>query len=675
MKKVRVSWFIIAFVGIILSLSCSAMYQNQRFDLEQFYQTGTIYNYPSQWYNVSTDTVYYDAAENQLNVTSDEAVEVYWLETDAYQWNYILCDIKDMNIESMHWNVELLNETGAVTGTVDWELKKGENILSPGNYKFKGLVIHINGQKGLCYTIDSVTFRDQLSTFSMTKFLKVAVIIFCIYLPLAAIIYLYLKKKKYAWNFYAIVDGLQTLFIRVGQWGLYCKWSKRKRSFVRTSLFLAIFMISLIFTNLELYSDKDGYKYMTALCIILTYVMVFISVEKPLERKNWKTPVTAAWFSLWGLVIISDFVVDKFYCYVGWMMLLCMTFFYFVVQNMENPFQIIDELAHAFEVTFCINVVGNLLCRPQNPGQRYCGIYKNPNVFSFYLITIICCFFLELDKCKIKGKKKTLRYVVGIALAVEQLWLAQSLTGFLMLLFVMAIWLLRRRMLYHMEKQHMGISGKRLLKGMAACGISLICMWTFSWGINHLPQILGTQVIYPVDFYQMELPRYSWSMDVWAAEGNAITNSRIYQKLFQSHSLESFTTGRNDLFKLFLQNMNLWGHYYKLEVAGSKWSAHNECIGMAYRYGVFTIIPYGLFLIYVAKSVVIRFFKYYKENPYVSFIAGIVAVCILKLLSDKFEQPFRSAGWMLFYYLIGFLLCNEEKERRKRNDIGEESQK
>lgn len=669
-KRVRASWLIIILIGIIISLSCSAMYQSKHFDLDQFYDAGAEYSYQSQFYNASTDTIIYDAIKNQLNVVADEAMQLYWFETDAYRWNYISCKIKQMNTASMQWRLEFLDENGNAIGTKEWDLTQGENILPLGEVKFKGLCIHVDGQNGLEYTIGNVVLRDKLSTFSIQKFILAAVIFLCIYLVLAYALYQKYQKKQYRWDIYCVVDALQSVYIRIGQWGLKCK-NLKNRSLLRTILFFAIFMISLMFTNFELYTEPEGYKYMIAICVILLYAIAFISIEKPLTKKDWRTPLTMAWVSLWILVIISDFIVDKFYCYTGWIMLLCMTFFYFVVQNMKNPFQIFDEVAHAFEFTFVINTVGNVISRPMITGQRYCGMYKNPNVFSFYLVIILCCFLLELDKCSMKKNKKNARFVIGILLVLEQLWLTQSFTGIIMTGVIFIIWILRRRMLYHTEKVHEKRTWKDLIRWVITGVLSVICMCVFYFGIRYLPDLLGIRIVYPSDYYQVELPQYSWTMDVWAAEGNIITNSRIYKKLFQSHSIESLTTGRNSLYRMFLQNMNLWGHYYKLEMAGSNFSAHNEFIGMAYRYGVFAIVPYLCLIVCIIKSVIKRFFKYYKENPYVFFIAGIMAACILKLLSDKFEQPFRSVGWMLFYYVIGFLLSSGDTGWRRPNDTGE----
>lgn len=655
-RRINTSWIVIFFVGVIASLSLAAMHEDGTCNFKQFYDSGTVYNYQSQFYNISTDTINYELANNSINVQSDDAVVQYWLETDDYRWNYMICDIKKMNAESIIWDMELLNAAGQIVEQRKWELKQGKNILELGVEKFKGMNIHISNQNGLSYTINNIEFRDKLSVFSVTDFLIWAAVYMIIYLCMVLLIRNFMKKKDLKFDFYKPIDLLQSCYIRIGNYGTNCKWSGEKRSRWRTILFFTIFLLSVILTNLEIYTTFVGYKYTATLCVILTYVIIFISIEKPLEKKNWRAPIAGAWFSLWGLSVVSDFIVDKFYFLTGWMMLLCFTFFYFVIQNMKNPYQIIDDFSRAMQYSFIMNVAGNILCRPENPGQRYCGMYKNPNVFSFYLVIILVLFLLELDKLKAKQKSKgSTKYVIGIFLILQQLWMAQSLTGVLMALTVGFFWVLRRRMIYRREEKHERISLPAVLNGIKTVAGGILCGIAFAWCINHVPQLLGTQVIYPEDFYQMQMPKMSWGIDVYAAERNAITNSRLYQKVFQAFSLDSLTTGRVAIYLQFIQNMNLWGHYSKLNIAGSKWSAHNELLGIAFRYGVFAIVPYIAFLWYAFKNAVTEFFSDYRKNPYVFCILGVIVVSILKLSVDKFEQPFRSAGWMAFYFLIGFL--------------------
>ena len=195
----------------------------------------------------------------------------------------------------------------------------------------------------------------------------------------------------------------------------------------------------------------------------------------------------------------------------------------------------------------------------------------------------------------------------------------------------------------------------------AAFCIAVAAVVLFGWGIRHVPQFLGTQIIYPRDdVFQQKLSFFTDTINVYAADRNSLMNSRIFQKIFQATSLDSLTTGRIGIYQQMIANMNLWGHYYRLNVAGHKFLAHNELLGMAFRYGVFAIIPYTMFLWYLLRAAVKKFFYSCKKNPYVFSILAMIVVALLKLMANQFEQPFRSMGWMTFYFWLGILFCKDE---------------
>lgn len=667
-KCINLTRVVIFLTGVIASLSLAAMHEDGRYDLNQFYDAGTVYNYQSQSYNISTETVIYNLENNTSTVQADEAQIQYLMETKDYPWNYLICNIGAINTDNMDWTIEFVNQNAQVLGTQEWSLKKGENILFlNGQYQFQKMNIYIRGQKGLSYTIDSMVFRDKLSEFSLSEFAFWSGLYLLLYLVLVQLFLKYWKKRQSCLNCYKVVEWLQTVYIRVGSYGVGRQWQDKKRVSFRKSLFFLLFLTSWLLTNLEVYSKETGCKYAMAICMLFLGIISFVSVEKPLTRKNWNTPVAAGWITLWIMSVISDFLVDKFYFLVGWMMIFVFGFFYFVIQNMKNPYQIIDDFTAAIRGTFWFNIVFCFFTRPENPLQRYCGFYKNPNVYSFYLTIVLIVFLLELDKCSLQTKiRQQMQSVVGICLVLYQIWLTQSLTGVIMVFVIGMLWLLRRRMIYHTQKREQN-AGQKIYRRYYVLSVfaGVFAVFFLSWGINHVPQLLGTQIIFPEDFYQLNFPALSMSMDVYAAELNFLKDSRLYQKVFQAVSLDSLSTGRAAIYMQFIQNMNLWGHYYKLDIAGAKMSAHNELLGMAFRYGVFAVIPYIVFLWSILKRAWKQFFREYRENPYVVTLLAILLVSLIKLSVDKFEQPFRSVGWMAFYFLTGFFFCKDDFVWRK----------
>ncbi len=661
MNLTRTKWIVIFFVGIIASLSLAAMHEDGSYNLNQFYDAGTVYNYQSQSYNISTDTLTYHLDNNRITVDAQEASVQYWMETEDYVWNYIVCNMKEVSSEPIIWDVEFMDESGNVTGRKEWRLTKGENILEPDGAKFKVLNIKIHQQAGSFYTIGSIHFRDRLSTFSGKSFVFWASIFMIFYCIIAVGIIFFIQKRQISLDLYQIVDTLQSGYIRIGNYGINCGLSKSNRRRCRVILFFLLFLSSIISVNMGWYVKAAYFKYMLLIGVIILLAVTFLSVEEPLEKKNWRSPLVGSWFVFWTMAVVSEFIVDKFFCHVGWVMLLAFPFYYFVMQNMKHPYQMVADFSRAAQWTFVVEVVVSFFCRPAIPGMRYCGIYKNPNILCFYLEVMLILFLTELDKRLMKNRKRgTIKYIVAIGLVLQQLWMTQSLTGFLMTASVFFFWFVRRRILHYSAD----IQKKSMYHPVylfAAFCIAVAAVVLFGWGIRHVPQFLGTQIIYPRDdVFQQKLSFFTDTINVYAADRNSLMNSRIFQKIFQATSLDSLTTGRIGIYQQMIANMNLWGHYYRLNVAGHKFLAHNELLGMAFRYGVFAIIPYTMFLWYLLRAAVKKFFYSCKKNPYVFSILAMIVVALLKLMANQFEQPFRSMGWMTFYFWLGILFCKDE---------------
>ena len=97
---------------------------------------------------------------------------------------------------------------------------------------------------------------------------------------------------------------------------------------------------------------------------------------------------------------------------------------------------------------------------------------------------------------------------------------------------------------------------------------------------------------------------------------------------------------------------------------------HSGFIIIAYRYGVFTLVPYllylGLTLWYAWK-----YLRYKgKEQIYRFYPIGITVGMLCILLVENVERPFYSVSCLAFYLLPGVFLSgqqwNEETKCRKK---------
>ena len=144
------------------------------------------------------------------------------------------------------------------------------------------------------------------------------------------------------------------------------------------------------------------------------------------------------------------------------------------------------------------------------------------------------------------------------------------------------------------------------------------------------------------------------------------------------NKLDTYASGRLTIWKTYLQNMNLWGHSGDATVCerngNVRMGAHNMLLTIGYRYGVFTVIPYTVVIVYM----LIYGFRYMSKSvrtagaySLVPFLCAVA--CIIEAMLDNMEQPMRYSPWFVLYFLMGFILIQAagggEKQRFNINEI------
>lgn len=208
------------------------------------------------------------------------------------------------------------------------------------------------------------------------------------------------------------------------------------------------------------------------------------------------------------------------------------------------------------------------------------------------------------------------------------------------------------------------------------------CYATLDYVLQTVPIELGTTVTFENDGYQPDNPAVlKETQDVSGrgmqnvyAEGllNVESGSaRILQK-FKVDSLEAITSGRTLFWKGYLRRMNLVGHDRYAYVMGKRQHPHCSLVMIAYRYGVFSVIPYLFMLIYAFFYAFKRFMeKRITAARYIEYPIAVVVVFLSISLLDVAEYLYSGLGWLLFNISIGCLFCNSRtggllKEDRKK---------
>ena len=104
--------------------------------------------------------------------------------------------------------------------------------------------------------------------------------------------------------------------------------------------------------------------------------------------------------------------------------------------------------------------------------------------------------------------------------------------------------------------------------------------------------------------------------------------------------------------------MNLFGHEKNPKLWGKRRLPHNAFLGIAYRYGVFAVVPYILML----GALLVRTFRYgNKKVKYAGMPFLICLISILMSMTDNVEQPFVWLPWIALYLMMGIVFADEEQ--------------
>lgn len=348
-------------------------------------------------------------------------------------------------------------------------------------------------------------------------------------------------------------------------------------------------------------------------------------------------------------------------------MLVVFGFLFFVMAGMKSPITVLYDFMQAVKYSYYIFAVISLLCRPigRMAEGRYIGAVVSPYSFAMYLVVVIVVFLAEIDKEITENTAKThlLLNGIGFISAVYFLWLTGSRNGELaaalcIFFYFMRIWILKTNVSYR----------KKIVRVACVMGILAVpSLWLQNWAVHNLAEKLGTVMYYPNDDRMLEYPGEQadsilqglrieiFPADIVYAAETADTGAQR-EMMKKSSSIELLSSGRTTIYKEYIANMNLFGHKKELRIWGEKMRAHNAVLQTGYRYGVFSMIPYVIMLLYV----LIYSWRYMKQNwnkagSYAVFPFLLAVSSEVMMMLDNVERNFRYVPWIAFYLLIGLL--------------------
>ena len=632
-------------VGLFLAIAGGLAVTSGSHSLTHTYDAGKVCDARTMGFALNLDPA---GSDNYFWASSGEA---------PGGWKYLYLDLESASFSEAPFEIQAYNTEGPVGDSVRLNLNSGFNEIKLNGFECNAVQIKAVGNKQISFIVRIMELREQKLTFSMSKYLQYVAMIFSGFMILAVLVIALFRRKKWHIDWYAPIDFLQDVYISFGNHML--PLSRKIKSRTKHGLRIAAlvcWMFWIMFTyNIGKYLLSGWFKYNVLLFCIVMLLIAISMLEKPLQKQNWNMPLVHLWFWLSIAMCISEFFISKRFCMIGYVNLTVFGFYYLVWGNLEKKESVLQEIMSAFKAAFLFSFIFTLLARPRNPLQGLTGHTWNPNIYGIFCGIVLLTFLASVRNDLLQKDCKKIKLVIDIIGAMASLsfvLLAGSRAGILLvipgLLFFLAEYIscLRRKVLGW---------GKGICGLAAACLIFGAVHVFLSWGTIHLPIV---QVV------------FSWDSDI----PNETVKSMIavgmetptFQNIMFSETATRFLTGRNLYWAEYLRNINFLGHEYYPSMWGGARTPHNGILGIIYRYGILTAVPYILMFVNVC---VIAFREYIRTRKEASmgFYFWICAIGIsLCMLIENFERPFLATEWLWWYWCLGFgFICYNRQKSKK----------
>lgn len=288
--------------------------------------------------------------------------------------------------------------------------------------------------------------------------------------------------------------------------------------------------------------------------------------------------------------------------------------------------------------------------------NRYRGITSNPNILGeFMTMGILSSLYLIYRDT---GKKYIL-YAIVLGFCIGQAVMSISRTALLSEILLFVAWMI----LY--GKSRKGFR-KFLLILLIAVLSALLTYFIINRGTDNYGLLSSLQA--PVAVY--------------AADGSSIT-----QRLEKSTDLNTFSSGRIEIWKIYLDHLNMGGHdvsySYPIRVMNTLGNgynyyslAHNVALEYAYRCGIPTgILFLAQEILSFAFCIRVIFMRRNKmKDEYVFSVLAITAFLVtgsLEPISEVFTRPLLLIYYLALLPIFGWGAANEESGSRYPGTAGQ----
>ncbi len=643
-------------ISILASYAIAAMILTPFGNLNDFYDYGKVCDYTIDQLNLLTDTLGFTTQDGKLKIAEANAQKTIYLRNKKRTWSYIYITLGGMNKNSTEISLNCYDENSRLLHQIQTSLVPGKNEINIPPTTMSFFTLDFTEQQDTLFYINSIRVTEHKMPASMLPFLLLYFFILAVFVILG----IFLLAKGYMQTMFLYLQKIiqKCFFFLQNIWLLWAKYmpklkNESAKSRIRKICFFIILFAMVFVSKFLNYNDKNTYGFLI-LVICICLLIAGSTCLNPDRKKFLLNPLLLSWLVYCLIMCISDLCIDKKIMFTGYWMLFVWGFFAWAWGNMEKPEKIIKEWTNSFEAVFWGIVLFCLLCTVQS--SFYKGIFNNPNTVGEFMSIALAVMLGKL--LETSGNK--IGRTVTLALALDYILyytiISQCRAAMLVDVMVFALFLKTCRHMKHSSKD------------MQTVRIGLICMILLWIPINiGSDYIMAHNHIFSDYFTEQDALQASLD-DVAAPEDIILTDypvvfaaepeteeNKIVSRFKNSLNLDQFTSGRLSIYKQYISDLNLLGHYKSDRVGGMSIGAHNSILMLGYRYGIFIMLPYTLLIVYS----LIYGFQYmlrYKENKdmYGFTVFTLLLASIICGLLENIEQPMRYIPWFVFYLGSGY---------------------
>lgn len=627
--------------GLLLSWAVTAVLVTPRGSLNDFYDYGKICDY----------TI------DQIN-TAGDGPKIFYLRGKG-PWGYLYISLGGTDKHEINTIISFYGQNSELLSSQTAALTQGRNEIALPAMSISYFSLDFQNNENVPFYITGLFVSADQNIPSPPAFALLYIFIFSLWCALGKILSLCKKSYKLSEHLFCTINAISYCLQGLWQfWGKYLQTiSKNNETFksrIRRICFFLIFMSLIITSKFLNYNDSYTYRFFILIVCTCIFVMGCMCLPRISPRKTALNLLSASFLVFCVFTCISDFVVRKKFMYSGYWLLILWGFFFWVWGNMKQPQKLFREWFDSFEIVFWISVSYCLFCTVKVP-DYYTGMTNNPNTLGEFMSIAIVILLGKLWDPSEKRFWRTAITACALDFALYYTVLSQCRAALVADFFVLSLFFFRR---LH-SRGH--ITGHAPLAGI----LCALLLW--------IPINLGSDFVMAHNHFisdhftvynqaAMEEPPMLPDDMVYAAQ-EEVTEGKIMARFKNYVNLDQFSSGRLTIYKKYLGDLNLFGHYTSDEVGGIRIGAHNSILMIGYRYGIFTMLPYTIFL---ACSLIYGFrymlFSRVKENMHGFTVFGLLLSSFLFGMLDNIEQPLRYIPWFTFYFTTGFFFYGEQKE-------------